>query len=110
MYGAAVGTLFISTFEGFGLPIVEAQNCGCPVITANTSSMPEVAGDGAVLVPPFDVAEIAGAMIQVYLDLNLRAKLMQKGFENTKRFSWEDNAAKVMQTLEEVVHPKQPNR
>lgn len=102
LYGAAVATLFVSAFEGFGLPIVEAQNCGCPVITANTSAMPEIAGQAALLTNPFDVADIAEAMIRVYIDLDTRARLIKLGFENAKRFSWNVSAEKTMRILEEV--------
>ncbi len=78
--------LFASTFEGFGMPILEAQSVGRPVVTGNCSSMPEVAGDGACLVDPFDVHSIRDGVLRVIQDAAYRQKLVQNGFENTKRF------------------------
>lgn len=100
LYGAAVATVYVPTFEGFGLPIVEAQACHCPVIASNTSAMPETAGDGALLVDPFDVGQIADAMIRVYLDLDVRQQLRERGSRNVRRFSWDRSAGQVMRILE----------
>ena len=68
-----------SYFEGFGIPVIEAQQCGCPVITSNVSSLPEVAGEGAILVDPFSVSEIAGAMKKAVEDVTLMNDLIEKG-------------------------------
>ncbi|RYY08373.1 MAG: glycosyltransferase family 1 protein [Sphingobacteriaceae bacterium] len=81
---------FVSTMEGFGLPILEAQACGLPVVTSNCSSMPEVAGNAAVLVDPFDVQSVRSGILQVINDCNLREAIVKKGFENVKRFSKEN--------------------
>ncbi|MEX8547938.1 MAG: glycosyltransferase family 4 protein [Mucilaginibacter sp.] len=78
---------FVSTIEGFGMPIVEANACGLPVITANCSSMPEVAGNAALLVDPFDIQSIKNGIVKLIEDENLRNSLVKKGFENAKRFS-----------------------
>lgn len=78
--------LFASTYEGFGLPIIEANAVGRPVITSNLWSMPEVAGDAACLVDPFDVASIRAGVLQVLDDDDYRESLIRKGFENAKRF------------------------
>ena len=78
--------LFASTFEGFGLPIIEAQAMGRPVITSCISSMPEVAGTGACLVDPFDAADIQAGITKVINKVTYRESLIQKGFENVKRF------------------------
>lgn len=102
LYGAAVTTVYVPTLEGFGIPIVEAQQCGCPVITSNTSSMPEVAGEGALLVSPFLVEEITDALFNVYHNLELRTRLVQQGYLNAQRFSWDKSAEKVMRVIEEV--------
>ena len=100
LYGAAVALVYVPTFEGFGLPIVEAQACHCPVITSRTSALPEVAGAGALLVDPQAPQEIADALTQVYLDLDVRQQLRQQGLENSRRFSWDHSAAQVMRLLE----------
>lgn len=77
---------FVSTYEGFGLPILEANAVGRPVVTANISSMPEVAGDAACLVDPFDVDSIRNGLRRVIEDGAYRDELVQRGFENVKRF------------------------
>ena len=92
--------LFTSLYEGFGLPILEAQAANLPVITSCISSMPEVAGTGAILVDPHNFEEIAGAMVRVVNDESLKNDLIKNGKENLKRFSWK-NCAK--QTLDIVV-------
>ena len=89
LYSAALAFVFPSLFEGFGLPVLEAQICGCPVITSNVSALPEVAGDSALLVDPYSVEEISNAMKMVVYDTNLRASLIEKGLLNAQRFSWE---------------------
>lgn len=101
-YNAADALIFTSLHEGFGIPILEAMACGCPVITSNKSSMPEVAGDAAVLVDPIDIDEIADAMMKIVEDEELRKKLVNKGFERAKLFSWENSAKKLLDVYESV--------
>lgn len=108
LYGAAVATVYVPLFEGFGLPIVEAQACGCPVIASRTSALPEVAGDGALLVDPLDMDQISAAMIRVYLELELRQQLSQRGRDNSRRFSWDRSAAQVWRVLETCATAKAP--
>ncbi|HUC81515.1 MAG TPA: glycosyltransferase family 1 protein [Flavisolibacter sp.] len=84
---------FISTLEGFGLPILEAQAVGRPVITSNLSAMPEVAGDGAYFTDPFNVDSIRQAITTVSSDAALRNKLIERGYENAKRFSLDKTVA-----------------
>lgn len=91
-YLAAVCLLFPSRYEGFGLPILEAMTYGCPVITSNRSSMPEVAGDAAVLVDPEDPTAIAQALRRVANDRGLRDDLIARGRERSRLFSWENTA------------------
>ncbi|WP_187970288.1 glycosyltransferase family 4 protein [Aquibium microcysteis] len=86
-YVAADLVLFASTYEGFGLPIVEAQAVGRPVVTSNLSSMPEVAGEGACLVDPLDVTSIRAGVDRVIADERYRAGLVERGFANAARFS-----------------------
>ncbi|MBI3913185.1 MAG: glycosyltransferase family 4 protein [Chloroflexi bacterium] len=91
--------VFPSLHEGFGLPILEAQACGVPVICSNTSSLPEAAGQGALLVDPRDEDAIADGIARVLSDRALREELIARGFENVKRFSWEESAGKVQRVL-----------
>lgn len=91
--GGALSLVYVSKFEGFGLPLVEAMNCNIPVITSNTSSMPEVAGDAALLVDPDSVSEISASLERVYSDENLRHDLVKKGTVQREKFSWDKTAA-----------------
>ena len=88
---AALASVYVSYFEGFGIPIVEAYKCDVPVITSNVTSMPEVAGDAALLVDPFDIESIAGAL-ELVMDENVRNSLIEKGCVRRNDFSW-DKAA-----------------
>ena len=89
---AAQAFVYVSNFEGFGIPILEAMHCDVPVITSITSSMPEVAGDAALLVNPESVKEIANALNQLAFDANLRQYLIEKGSIQRTKFSWEKTA------------------
>jgi glycosyltransferase involved in cell wall biosynthesis len=91
-----------SLYEGFGMPILEAQAAGVPVITSNTSSCPEVAGDGALLVDPLDTTAIARAIRRVLDDEPLRRTLIDSGFANAAKFSWERCARETLSVLEEA--------
>lgn len=95
-----------SLFEGFGLPVLEAQTAGVPVLTTYSSSLPEVAGDAAILVDPTDVDAIAAAMLQLSQDDALRQRLIAAGYENVKRFSWDKAAAETLAILEEAAQTK----
>lgn len=90
---------FPSFYEGFGFPILEAQAAGCPVITSNISSMPEVAGSGALLVDPKNIEEIAQMMYKVISNREIREDLVNKGCENVKRFSWDKCARETLNVL-----------
>jgi len=91
--------LFPTFYEGFGLPILEAQSVGTPVITSSISSMPEVAGDGAILVDPKNSEEIAEAAYKLITDKELGDDIIKKGLENVKRFSWEKCAKEIKDIL-----------
>lgn len=104
IYNLAKGLLLPSFYEGFGLPILEAQACGVPVITGNISSMPEVAGKGAIFVNPKDIKEITNAIKNLLEDESLRRKLIKNGFENIKRFSWEKVAKDTLAVYEKVIN------
>ena len=101
-YNRADVLFFASIKEGFGLPILEAQSCGLPVITSNTTSMPYVAGDGACIVDPYNVGAIKGALLKIKDDLNYRQKITKQGFENIKRFG-EMNFVKNFKSLYNTV-------
>ncbi|AIZ63625.1 hypothetical protein PK28_07845 [Hymenobacter sp. DG25B] len=102
LYAAALATTYVPYFEGFGIPIIEAQACGCPVITSNCSSLPEVAGGAAQLVDPFSVESIAEGLALVHSSAPRRQELVCLGHENTRRFSWDQSAAQLWQVLLEV--------
>jgi glycosyltransferase involved in cell wall biosynthesis len=101
-YDVAHVFLFPSLYEGFGLPPLEAMAHGTPVVTSNTSSLPEVVGNAAVLVNPENVFEIMRATHCVLVDQNLRDKLKQRGYEQAKRFSWDNSVRRILKVYEEV--------
>ncbi|MCX7785255.1 MAG: glycosyltransferase family 4 protein [candidate division WOR-3 bacterium] len=103
IYANARIFVFPSLYEGFGLPVIEAMACGVPVITSNTSSLPEIAGDAAIFVNPYDVNEISQAIKQVLTNEHLQNELREKGIENAKRFSWKNTASGVLEVLEKVL-------
>jgi len=86
---AAHALTYVPIFEGFGIPLVEAMNCGVPVITSNVTSMPEVVEDAGLLVNPFSIGEIAQAMISIESDNNLRTELVEKSKMQATKFSWQ---------------------
>jgi glycosyltransferase involved in cell wall biosynthesis len=100
LLSGATGFVFPSLHEGFGLPVLEAQSCGCPVITSTTSSLPEVAGDAALLVDPRDSAAIAHAMQRFVNEQKLRSELAERGLVNVDRFSWKACAETVLGVIE----------
>jgi len=94
--------LFPSFYEGFGLPILEAQSAGVPVVTSNISSMPEVAGSGAVLVDPKNIEEIAESAQKLISDKSYKNDIIEKGLENVKRFSWDKCAEKIAKLISDI--------
>lgn len=97
IYGGAKAFLFPSLYEGFGMPPLEAMACGVPVITSNTSSLPEVVGDAGLMVEPMDVEGLAQHMKQLEEDEELCRELRQKGLERAAKFSWESSVEKLME-------------
>lgn len=102
LYKNARCFFFPSWYEGFGLIVLEAFSFGCPVITSNNSSLPEVAGDAAVMVDPSDTDGMARALILVTSDDAKRAALIAKGFEQHKKFSWDKNARETLAVIKEA--------
>ena len=101
MSGATI-LVFPSLYEGFGLPVLEAMQCGTPVICSNTSSLPEVAGEAALLVDPLDVNALAQAMQRVISETDLRRTLVERGYVQALRFAWQSCASCVLSVLESV--------
>lgn len=99
---AAQALVHVSLYEGFGLPILEAQSLGVPVVAAATSSLPEVAGKGALFVSPTDYEAIADGLYRMTMYPQFRAHYIQNGFKNARRFSWAESARQTMELLEEV--------
>lgn len=98
-YKGAIALLFPSLYEGFGLPVIEAMACGTPVITSNTTSLPEVAGEAALLVNPESVEEIASAIRRLLTDSCLQEDLRTRGYTQAAKFTWERTSAKVNEAL-----------
>jgi glycosyltransferase involved in cell wall biosynthesis len=88
--------------EGFGLPVVEAMACGCPVVTSNLSSLPEVAGKAALLVDPKNVNDIASAIFKVLNDEQFALTLVKRGLKQAKKFTWEKCARETIKVYESV--------
>jgi glycosyltransferase involved in cell wall biosynthesis len=101
-YDQAKIFVFPSLYEGFGLPPLEAMAHGTPVVTSNTSSIPEVVGNAAVMVNPENVFDIQRALHRVLVDQNLREKLKSRGAEQAQKFSWEDSVGRMLNVYHEV--------
>lgn len=102
VYGGAECFAFPSLYEGFGLPVLEAMACGIPVLSSNVTSLPEVAGDAALLVDPYDVEALAAGLDQLLADEVLRQDLSRRGLERAAQFTWERTATATWQVLEET--------
>lgn len=103
LYSGAIAFAYVSVYEGFGLPPLEAMASGCPVIVSNVASLPEVCGDAALYCNPYDVNDIAEKMLRLAMDGKLRKELRDKGFERARQFSWEKAAKEHMKVFEEVL-------
>ncbi|HVQ38487.1 MAG TPA: glycosyltransferase family 1 protein [Pyrinomonadaceae bacterium] len=102
LYSAALCFVYPSYFEGFGLPPLEAMQCGTPVIVGDKTSLPEVVGDAAVMVDPFSIEAIARAIELVIGDSNLRSQLRAKGLQRAKLFDWRDTAQKTLAVYQDA--------
>ena len=107
LYSGSIALVFPAIFEGFGIPILEAFYAETPVITSNVSSMPEVAGEAAMLVDPFNVDSIAEAMEQLKKDEQLRQTLIERGRQRRKLFSWDNTAERLWNTIEATMEESQ---
>lgn len=100
LYRGALALIFPSLYEGFGLPVLEAMACGTPVLTSNTTSLPEVAGDAALLVDPTSVDRIKAGIERLCLDPELRRQLRERGLQRAKLYTWGKVAGKVKDVLD----------
>ncbi|MBC1220938.1 glycosyltransferase family 1 protein [Nostoc sp. UCD120] len=99
----AIALVFPSLWEGFGLPVLEAMACGTPVITSNLSSLPEVAGDAAILIDPYNTGEITEAMQAIATDSALRSHLSSQGITHSQQFSWEKTGKATVEVLSRYI-------
>lgn len=107
LYSGALCFIYPSYFEGFGLPPLEAMKCGAPVIVGNKTSLPEVVGDAALMIDPFDVNDMADAIKRVITDSDFRADLRVKGLERAKHFDWKETARQTLAVYEKAFSLKQ---
>jgi glycosyltransferase involved in cell wall biosynthesis len=94
---------FPSLYEGFGLPILDAQHAGVPIVCSSAGALPEIAGEGALLFDPLSVDDMAAAISRASLDPDLRTSLIEKGYENARRFSWDKTAKETLDVYTSVV-------
>jgi glycosyltransferase involved in cell wall biosynthesis len=104
LISGATALLYPSLYEGFGFPILEGQACGTAVLGANSSSLPEIAGRAALLVDPLDTAALTTALQRIATDQALRRELVQQGWVNVQRFTWQKTAEQTLATLEKAAH------
>ncbi|MBN1179105.1 MAG: glycosyltransferase family 4 protein [Anaerolineae bacterium] len=102
-YNAATVFAYPSLYEGFGMPVTEAAACGTPVLTSNTSSLPEAAGDGAVLVDPTDVDALADGLHRLSTDASLREDMRRRGLAHARTLTWEQTAARTLSVYQRAV-------
>lgn len=101
LYSNALMFIYPSLYEGFGLPVLEAMKCGCPVITSNTSSLPEVIGDAGIQINPENDEELIGAYHKMYFDTFYRELCAERGLIRAKKFSWQNCASELLEFLKE---------
>ncbi|MBP1645530.1 MAG: glycosyltransferase family 1 protein [Bacteroidetes bacterium] len=102
IYSGARAFLYTSLRESFGIPILESMACGCPIITSNTSAIPEIAGEGAILINPLNIEEISTMIERLIEDENFREKQINYGLERVKLFSWENTAKELIEVYQKV--------
>ncbi|MGE5448218.1 MAG: glycosyltransferase family 4 protein [Bacteroidales bacterium] len=97
--GAALALTFVPFFEGFGIPVIEAMSAGVPVISSNTTSLPEVGGQAVLYVDPYDVGQLKDAMVKISLDKEYRQSLIEAGFQQKEKFSWDKTARLLWESI-----------
>ena len=108
MYSGAIALIYPSLYEGFGLPIIEAMACGCPVITCRNSSIPEVAGEAAIYVDEHDETEMVEALDQVLIP-DIRQHLIEAGYAQAQKFSWHTTAQEIENIFTQFIDDRQKN-
>ena len=103
VYKRAIALVYPSLYEGFGIPILEAFSCGCPVILSDKSSLPEIAGDAAIYFNPKDIKSMGDAIGNTLYNQELLEKLRQKGYNQLKKYTWEDCANKTISLYESLL-------
>jgi glycosyltransferase involved in cell wall biosynthesis len=110
LLSGATAFVFPSLYEGFGFPVLEAMACGVPVLCSNSSSLPEVAGDAAVLVNPLEVDDIAQGSSEIMTNKDLRRTLIERGYQQAQKFTWQACADVVLKVFEEILNPDMMKR
>jgi glycosyltransferase involved in cell wall biosynthesis len=103
LYSGAVCVAQPSLYEGFGIPVLEGMACGVPVVTSNVSSLPEAAGDAALLIDPYDVEALTDALMRLIEDTALRETLIAKGFAHAATFTWDASAKKLVDVYTQLI-------
>ena len=102
LFSGAEMFVYPSIYEGFGMPVLEAMQCGCPVITSNVSSLPEVIGEAGIQINPHSDSEMLAAYEKMYFDKNFREECSRKGIERAKQFSWKACVDKMLDVIKNV--------
>ena len=102
LYTLAEVLAFPSIYEGFGLPVLEAMACGCPVITSDRGALPEISGSHCPRVDPYDVTQISSGILKIITDQSYRDELVQEGYKWCKSFTWEKAASQFLHTYTEL--------
>ena len=110
LHRMAAAALFLSEYEGFGLPVLEALACGTPTVATNTSSLPEVLGDAGIYCEPLQIESIAQALAQLLTDNTLRQRLRQAGPARAAHFSWERAARETLEVYAQAIYAMQTHR
>lgn len=103
LYSAARCVAYASLYEGFGFPVLEGMACGTPVVTSNVSSLPEVAGNSALMVDPYNVDQLADALKTAIVDEDIRTRMIETGLEQAGQFTWQDSAHKLLQVYNSLL-------